>query len=268
MIPINILAEWEEHAPWAHQSQIEQDLVLSRALVSLFQNPVIHSSLAFRGGTALNKLYCNETARYSEDIDLVHIKRAPIGDVMSVIRETIDPWLGKPKWKQTLRSVKFLYRFQSEDKPSAPLKLKIEINIVESICFFGFQEKPYAVDNQWFSGEANIRTYQLEELMATKFRALYQRAKGRDLYDLWMAIEQLGVNCGDLLEAFKFYSEEHSMKVSRAEYEKSLIQKMTLKDFLDDAKRVLPGGVPWNPEHAFNIVSDRLVRHLPGEPFE
>jgi predicted nucleotidyltransferase component of viral defense system len=102
--------------------------VLSRALVLLYQHPVIQESLAFRGGTALNKLYCDSSARYSEDIDLVQIKDAPIGDVMTAIREALDPWLGQSKWKQSSRSVKFFYRFESEDMPSVPLRLKIEIN--------------------------------------------------------------------------------------------------------------------------------------------
>ena len=82
MIPINLITRWEKVAPWIYQSQIEQDLVLSRALLLMYQQPAIQESLAFRGGTALNKLYCNSSARYSEDIDLVHIKGAPIGDCL------------------------------------------------------------------------------------------------------------------------------------------------------------------------------------------
>jgi predicted nucleotidyltransferase component of viral defense system len=119
------IIHWRQYAPWSLQSQVEQDLVLSRALVSLFQQPIIQESLAFRGGTALNKLYCHSLARYSEDIDLVQIKDEPIGDVMSAIREAIDPWLGKASWKQTARSVKFIYRFDSEDSQPIPLRLKI-----------------------------------------------------------------------------------------------------------------------------------------------
>lgn len=268
MIPINYITQWQKHAPWALQSQVEQDLVLSRALVLMYQNPLIQKSLAFRGGTALNKLYCNSSARYSEDIDLVQIHDAPIGDVMTAIRESIDPWLGKAKWKQTSRSVKFIYRFESEDQPSVPLRLKIEINTIESFSFLGFKEKNYTIDNRWFSGEAKIKTYDLEELMGTKFRALYQRAKGRDLYDLWMAITQLGVDCKKILEVFKHYNDQQDIKISRAEYEKNLIDKETSQDFLTDAKHVLPARTPWDPNAAFQVVSDNLVSHLPGEPWK
>jgi predicted nucleotidyltransferase component of viral defense system len=40
-----------------HRSQVEQDLVISRALVELFSKDRIADALAFRGGTALYKLY-------------------------------------------------------------------------------------------------------------------------------------------------------------------------------------------------------------------
>lgn len=111
--------------------------------------------LAFRGGTALNKLYCDSLARYSEDIDLVQIKNEPIGKVMTAIRNAIDPWLGKAIWKQSARSVKFIYRFESEDSQPIPLRLKIEINTMEPFTVFGFQEKNYQVKNAWFSGKAS-----------------------------------------------------------------------------------------------------------------
>ena len=48
--------------------QIEQDLMISRALVDLYD------ALVFRGGTVLNKLFVNPSAKYSEDIDFVQRK--------------------------------------------------------------------------------------------------------------------------------------------------------------------------------------------------
>ena len=177
MIPSKHIIHWRQYAPWIFQSQVEQDLVLSRALVLLFQQPIIQETLAFRGGTALNKLYCDSLSRYSEDIDLVQIKDEPIGEVMSAIRDAIDPWLDKATWKQTARSVKFIYRFNSEDIPSIPLRLKIEINTVEPFTVFGLQEKQYQVENPWFSGKASIRTYTLEELMGTKLEHFISERK-------------------------------------------------------------------------------------------
>lgn len=71
MIPKDFITEWRAHAPWVADRQVEQDLVISRALVELFSRPTIASALAFRGGTALYKLHLRPAARYSEDIDLV-----------------------------------------------------------------------------------------------------------------------------------------------------------------------------------------------------
>ena len=268
MIPSKHIIHWRQYAPWVFQSQVEQDLILSRALVLLFQHPIIQETLAFRGGTALNKLYCDSLARYSEDIDLVQISDEPIGEVMGAIRDAIDPWLGKASWKQTARSVKFIYRFNSEDILPTPLRLKIEINTVEPFTVFGFQEKHYQVENPWFSGKASIRTYKLEELMGTKLRALYQRAKGRDLYDLWMAITKLNVDCPSILGAFTHYNSQRNIKISRAEYEKNLLGKKQSKDFLSDTKQVLPAATVWNPEEAFQIVFDKLLKQLPGDPWK
>jgi predicted nucleotidyltransferase component of viral defense system len=71
MIPINIIKQWRQQAPWIYQSQVEQDLILSRALVALYQNELIQQTLAFRGGTARNKFFIKPAARYSEDLDFV-----------------------------------------------------------------------------------------------------------------------------------------------------------------------------------------------------
>lgn len=69
MIPESYVEQWRLNAPWQTLAMIEQDLVISRALVELFKQEMVRSSLVFRGGTALNKLYLESPARYSEDID-------------------------------------------------------------------------------------------------------------------------------------------------------------------------------------------------------
>jgi hypothetical protein len=57
VIPLDYITEWRQVAPWIQDAQIEQDLVISRTPVHLFQNAVVSRFLAFRGGTALYKLY-------------------------------------------------------------------------------------------------------------------------------------------------------------------------------------------------------------------
>lgn len=44
-------------------------------------------------------------------------------------------------------------------------------------------------------------TFTLAEVVATKIRALFQRSKGRDLFDLWLALNQLNVPSSSIVEA-------------------------------------------------------------------
>ncbi len=80
---------------------VEQDLVISRALVCLYNDPTIKDSLVFRGGTALNKLFIKPASRYSEDIDFVQTRSEPIGATINAIRQVFKPWLGEPRRKMT-----------------------------------------------------------------------------------------------------------------------------------------------------------------------
>jgi predicted nucleotidyltransferase component of viral defense system len=89
MIPKPHIAKWRKHAPWKEFAQVEQDLIISRALVEIFSDDFLYENLAFRGGTALHKLYLDPAARYSEDIDLVQVKEGSIKPIMQRLREVI-----------------------------------------------------------------------------------------------------------------------------------------------------------------------------------
>src|SRR5207344_1808278 len=97
------------------------------------------------------------------------------------------------------------YRFDSEDTPSVSLKLKVEINSREHFTVHGLKDRRFEVDSRWFTGTANVRSYELDELLGTKLRALYQRKKGRDLFDLALALQRGGVSADRLVAAFKRY---------------------------------------------------------------
>ena len=98
MIREQAIIEWRREAPWTADWMVEQDLVISRALVEIYSVPDLADRLAFRGGTALYKLYLHPAARYSEDIDLVQVKPEAIGETLTLLRTALDPWLGEPQW--------------------------------------------------------------------------------------------------------------------------------------------------------------------------
>jgi len=90
MIPRRYIEEWKQTVSWIDNNQVEQDLIISRALVAIYSDSFLMENLAFRGGTALHKLYANPASRYSEDIDLVQIKPGPIGDVITQLRKALS----------------------------------------------------------------------------------------------------------------------------------------------------------------------------------
>lgn len=268
MIPRDYITQWRERAPWSEDFQVEQDLIISRALVEMFSDPVLATALAFRGGTALYKLYLTPPARYSEDIDLVQVAPGPAGALMDGLRGALDPWLGEARWKQSQGRVTFGYRFLSEDVPAMRLRLKVEINTREHLAVLGFTKRSFSVGSRWYSGMAEITTFELDELLATKLRALYQRRKGRDLFDLAMGLADGRIDAERIVAGFGAHMEREGHPVTRAMFERNLAGKVGDTQFNADMSALLRTGFEWRPIEAARTVSERLIALLPGEPWK
>ena len=67
MVPINDITAWGITHLWATADQVEQDLLLSRAICAIAEDTYLGQELLFRGGTALHKLHLPQALRYSED---------------------------------------------------------------------------------------------------------------------------------------------------------------------------------------------------------
>ena len=96
MIPQAYITEWRRNAPWSSPDMVEQDLIISRALLAIFSDPFLSAHLAFRGGTAIYKLCLVPPARYSEDIDLVQLTAEPIRETISHLQQALDLCLFHP----------------------------------------------------------------------------------------------------------------------------------------------------------------------------
>ena len=250
---------WRSVAPWLADSQVEQDLVLSRVLVEVFSNTKLRENLAFRGGTALYKLHFPSAWRYSEDIDLVQIRSGSIGVILNEIRRLIDPLLGVPNRDLKEDSVVLNYRFSSEIPPVVRLRLKIEINTREHFSIMGIEKRPYSVKSDWFSGVCELGTYSLEELLGTKLRALYQRRKGRDLFDLWIGLTEGHSDNEAIVRVFQRYMEAGGHHVTQEEFRKNLRDKIKSRNFLRDTEGLLRPGITYDPQEAYRLVENRLI---------
>jgi predicted nucleotidyltransferase component of viral defense system len=268
VIPRANITAWRSTAPWPDNAQVEQDLVLSRVLVEMFNRPALAEQVIFRGGTALHKLYLDPPGRYSEDIDLVQRNAGPIGPLVDEIRASLDSWLGQPKRRAGQGRFTMYYRFETTFEPVISMRLKVEINTREHVIAHGATSRQFAVENPWFSRTASVRTFTLSELLATKLRALHQRKKGRDLFDLAMGLGHEDADADALVHAFERYMELGGTPVTRAQVEAAIAAKMADRAFLDDVPALLRTGLDYDPAEAWALVRESLVTKLPGDAWK
>jgi len=268
LIPRAHITAWRARAPWPSAAQVEQDLILSRALVEMFNRPELAEGFVFRGGTALHKLFVSPAGRYSEDIDLVQAEAGPIGPLVGELRAALDPWLGTPRWKQSHGRVTMIYRFDTSFEPVIRMRLKVEITTREHFNVQGITRRPFTVDSPWFQGTAELPVYHIEELLGTKLRALYQRKKGRDLYDLWLVLRSTDVDPRRIVDCFRHYMDHDNVTASRAEFEANLAGKLTDDVFLEDLQLLLPAGIEYDPQIAATLVQEELIARIPGRPWK
>jgi len=262
MIPAAHVYEWQERAPWADIAQVEQDLILSRAILALFSDPLARDLIAFRGGTAMHKLHLAPPARYSEDIDLVQVNAGPAKAVFGFVRSRLDPWLGKPKTTTKRNGVQLFYAFETEVEPVRTMRLKVEVNTREHFSELGFVRMPFGIESAWFSGAADVNTYSLDEMLGTKLRALYQRKKGRDVFDLWHAFQRGAVDPAAVVRCFRAYLVHTGLAVSRAEFTANLDEKADDPAFHADVGRLLSPGAVFDHHEALALVRERLLALL------
>lgn len=263
MIPLEAIRAWRAEHPWPDDDQVEQDLVISRALVELFSDSRLERSLAFRGGTALHKLVLSPAARHSVDIDLVQVSPAGIGPTLDAVRERLSPWLGTPS--STVRGFLATMKFRYQSGTGTRQTLKIEINTREHGSVYELERLPLVVENPWFRGETKIQTYSLEELLATKMRALYRRDAGRDVFDIVYALGQrINIDRRAIVSCYLQYEANSGLRVSRRAYEDNLRKKRERRSFLADIEPLLgPDFSEFDMVAGIDRILGELVPHIP-----
>jgi predicted nucleotidyltransferase component of viral defense system len=270
MIPSQNIVAWGNVVPWSDERQVEQDLIISRAIVEIFSDPTLRQELRIRGGTALNKLHFVSALRYSEDIDLVRTSAGPIGPILDRLRAILEPWLGRAQFDQSPIAPKLRFRVNAENHSSV-VRLKLEINTREITAFDAPVSIPFAVDNPWFTGRADVQTFSREEILATKLRALLQRDKGRDLYDLAHALGQFrGLDTARVAALLAEYLALGGTPISRAQAQERMFAKLANPRFVLDMRPLLPADqaealTDETTKKLFINVFSSLIDRLPGD---
>lgn len=205
MIPANAITQWGVIRPWPNRAAIEQDLLLARTIVAIYDDPLLAGELVFRGGTCLHQLHLPTPLRYSEDLDFVRTTHSGIGELFDRLRAVAGVVGLEVYGTDTGEHPKMRMRTRAEDDVELWLRIKVEINTHETDTAMPLILLPFEVESSWFTGATQVLTFEPAELVATKIRALYQRSKGRDLFDLWLALTTMAVPAAAIRAAFATY---------------------------------------------------------------
>jgi len=281
MIPItrqDILAH-QAVVPWAAQYQAEQDLLLCRAMVALFDDKFLNSQIAMRGGTLLHKVHLAPPARYSEDIDLVAVGSRPPDHIRRAIRRVLADILGMPKasvWgtlalaiRNTVkpsRVLRMTYSTRSIIEPNRMLDIVVEANVTERKPHRAVVEMPFSFPFREKPVQTHVKGFDIHEMLGTKMRAMFQRKRGRDLFDLYWALTKspTPVDPAAIIASFEHYLKQEGTKVGRAEFIGILDGHLKDRGFCSDMLPLLRTDITYDPQAAGKYLKTHLLNLLPA----
>ena len=271
----------QREVSWAELYQVEQDLLLCLAMRAIFSDRFLVKEVAMRGGTVLHKVHLAPAARYSEDIDLVAVGESPEEHIRKALMRVLRPILGKERssiWTalklavrnaaKPSRILRCVYEVPSVSEPGRFLRVEVEANVTERRPKYELQWLPFVFG---FRGEAvsiTLASFNIDEMLATKMRAMFQRKKGRDLFDLYWALTAPAAQPLDLervLVAFSHYMGAEGTYVPRSEFIAHLDECLADRaGFCTDMTDLLRVGVAYDPLKAGAYLKTELLARLPG----
>ena len=257
MIPRQDIVAWQVDHPWPEFDQVEQDLLLSQAICAIANDELLGSELALWGGTSFHKMFLPEPLRYSEDLDYVRSTEGGIGEIMRRLTD-LGAELGFKSGTKMGKFPKVLWKYTTEG--GRPARIKVEINTFERSPMLGFDYVGHRLESAYCAASATVKTFKAEELVATKLRALYQRSKGRDLFDIWLALTVLDIAPEAIAAAFPAYRPEGA---SRQMMEMNLEAKVDDEEFVSDIKQLVRSdALAYDPRAAAELISSELFAML------
>jgi predicted nucleotidyltransferase component of viral defense system len=257
MIPASDITKWGVNHPWSTRDHIEQDFLLSQAICEIANDSLLGNELIIRGGTALNKLFLPKPYRFSEDLDYVRSSAGGIGFIMNQL-VTIGDSLGYKANSNLTKFPKVFWKGMSES--GQQIRIKIEINTYERNPALPPIVLRHEIESECYNSLSTVKTFRIEELIATKIRALYQRSKGRDLFDIWLSLEMLALDPVIIIEAFKPYRPDGITSESSI---KNIERKLDSRQFLDDLNGLaVLNEIGYDPRQASEIVIEKLLKRL------
>ena len=195
---------------------IEKDYVLGWLLAGIFNHPALQEKWVFKGGTCLKKCYF-ETYRFSEDLDFTLLDEAQI-DVeylTTIFREIADWVYDKSAISIPHEYIEFeIYKnkfgkisCEAKISYSGPLalttairqwpRIKLDLTAYEKLVTQPVHRTILHPYSDILKAKGQVLAYSYQEIFAEKIRALGERTRPRDLYDVITLFRQADKFSGD-----------------------------------------------------------------------
>ena len=178
------------------ESVVEKDYVLGWLLWGIGSDPELSVRWAFKGGTCLKKCYL-ETYRFSEDLDFTILPGPPVSQetliagvsrVVARIGEASGmDFSGREPF---IRSRPDGHSFEGRVYYRGPLgapevaSIKLDLSLSEVVVRPSVLRPVSHPYPDPLPAPATVRCYAFEEVFAEKLRAMGERGRPRDLYDI------------------------------------------------------------------------------------
>jgi hypothetical protein len=251
-------------------------------LVEVANRPQLSESLAFRGGTCLHKLVFAKAWRFSEDLDFCAIGSADVSLAVAGLRDMVHDLGGEvveviqadPPKRVSSTALKAFFRSADAVLQPEPggVTIKIEVNVLETSALDrrGYDDRDFVLRGLTPLTPAAIppiRTFTLDEILATKLRALVTRGtpQGRDLLDLWIAFEQHAneIDVGRLVEMFWTYLGMSGRRFRAVEVIDRAQKVASVPGMQEDVEAMCPE-IPsgWSPGATVQMLDNRVFPAL------
>ncbi len=164
------------------------------------------------------------------------------------------------------RILRLTWQVPSAAEPGRPLQVVVEANVSERNPHRPVVDLPFRVDFRSATLSTVVRSFDIHEMLGTKMRALFQRYRGRDLFDLYWALRNPGgalIEPREVVESFLYYMRLEKTPVRRRSFLKELKLRLADPGFRSDMSSLLGAGLSYDPEEAGGHVREALIMRLP-----
>lgn len=176
----------------------------------------------------------------------------PLNDVIVGVRNMVS----------SSRIIRQSYAFTPTQQGAPKAKLKVEVNCSAHDPVYKIVTIPFDTG----SGIVDLKTYDIDEMLGTKMRALFQRDQSRDIFDLNRALTDptplYRPDPDRIVFAFRKYMTDEGSKVDVDAFRRNLSRKLTMPSFRDDMNQMLRPGTSFDIDAAARPVTNELIDRL------